>query len=223
MISRLVTVDLILTAAQRLHQLPEYQGLDLKALYQISKQVLNEWAKRIEAEGLLISLRAIVENTFLVFAQPDEPIDSLLKLGNELIDAAGQIEFWLSADRWLQPDQTRSLQELENAVGDKQSIDWFAGAKQIIGIKNSTEASNTLKEAFAWLLNDRNAPENSILRKFLIEAINGQKPVIPFAFASLFKDRYLWVFNRIAASKSVRNPKKARQRRKKNRNPTKSV
>jgi hypothetical protein len=217
MISRLVTVDLLLTFSQRLHQLPEYRNLDVKELYDISTLILNAWAQRIESEGLSVSLRAIVENVFLVF-QADASIDSLLDLANQLIDCAGRIESLLSGERLVQPAQTQSLQELENAVGDKASIEWFAGAKQIIGIANSTDAANTLKEALTWLLNDRDPPANSLLRQFLTKAINGAQPDIPRAFASLFKDRYLLVFKSHRQIEQYRR----RQKRTKNRNPAES-
>ena len=218
MISRLVTVDLLLTVSQRLRQLPEYRNLDVKELYDISMLILNEWAQRIEREGLSVSLRAIVENAFLVF-QADASIGSLLDLANQLIDCAGRIESLLSGERLVRPAQTQSLQELENAVGDKASIEWFAGAKQIIGIANSTDAANTLKEALTWLLNDRDPPANSLLRQFLTKAINGAQPDIPRAFASLFKDRYLLVFKSHRQIERYRR----RQKRTENRNPTESA
>jgi len=193
----LVTVDLLLTVSQRLHQLPEFSDFDLKELYEFSKLLLNDWAEKIEAGRLSVSLQAIVENTFLVFIpQPEIPSDrhdsigKLREIGDQLIHASGQIQSFLSTERLSQPDEIRLLQELETAIGDKEKIGWFDGAKEITARKNSTEAADNLKRALAWYLDLVNPPGNSATRQFLTEAINGAQQDIPLAFASLFKDRY---------------------------------
>jgi hypothetical protein len=188
MISRLVTVDLLLTVSQRLGQLSECKGRDLKELYDISKPILNEWAQRIEREGLSVSLEAIVENAFLI-TQPNTSIDSLRNMGHDVIGCAGQVEFFLS-ERGGQSVQIQWLQEFETAVNDERKAVWFEGAKEITGLKNSTEASDNLKKAFAWFLKTENLPEDSPLQKFLTEASNGQEPDIPLALVSLFQDYY---------------------------------
>ena len=72
MISRLVTVDMILMTSERLHQLPSFQNLELRQLYQFSMQILNSWAKRIEAEALSLSLSAIIESALVYFSLPDK-------------------------------------------------------------------------------------------------------------------------------------------------------
>jgi hypothetical protein len=134
MISRLVTVDLILTVFQRLHQLPEFSDLERTELVEISKLILNEWAMRIESEGLSVSLEAILQNAFLFFTQPDAPINLLLDYGDQLIDCAGRIESLLAAERVVQPDQTQSLQELENAVRGEGSVGCLTQPSESLGI-----------------------------------------------------------------------------------------
>jgi hypothetical protein len=146
MISRLITVDLLLTVSYRLAQLSECKGRDIKELYDISKPILNEWAQRIEREGLSVSLQAIVENTFL-FAQPNTSVDSLRIRGHDVIGCAGQVELFL-CERGGQPMQIQWLEQFETAVNDKQTVEWFEGAKQITELKNSTQASDNLKKAF---------------------------------------------------------------------------
>ena len=73
MISQLVTVDLLLTMAERLPLLPQYRELDWAALYKECKFVLNGLAKRIEAEGLSVSLGAISETHSSPYARIISP------------------------------------------------------------------------------------------------------------------------------------------------------
>jgi hypothetical protein len=195
MISRLVTVDVLLTVCQHLGQLPECKGRDLKELYDISKPILNEWAQRIEREGLSVSLQAIIENTFL-FTQPNTSIKSALDLGHQMIDCAGRLESFL-CERGGQSFQIQWLQEFETAVNDERTVEWFKGAKEITGVKNPTDASDNLKKALAWFLKVETPPKNSPLRNFLSEATNGKRPDIPLAFVSLFRDGYYLRFRKL--------------------------
>ena len=71
MISRLVTVDLLLTMSECLRLLPQYRELDSTGMYKVCEPVLNGWAKRIEAEGLSVSLGAITENALKSYSRPD--------------------------------------------------------------------------------------------------------------------------------------------------------
>jgi hypothetical protein len=195
MISRLVTVDLILTMSERLHLVPRCRDLELRQLYDVSTPILNRWAKRIEAEGLSVSLSAITENALVYFSLPDNKSD-LDKIGDQMIDCAGQIELFLYGERSIQPAKITLLQELEKAARAEESVDWFDGAKQIANVINQTEAADTLKEAFTWVLNYADLPDNSILRQFLNSGVNGENPDIPLAFVSLFKDPWLPWFKR---------------------------
>jgi hypothetical protein len=197
--SPLITVDLILTLSQRLRRLPECSESDLKDLYKQSKLLLNYLARKINEEGLTVSLGAIVESIFLdVNFQQEPSINLLLNTADDLIEAAGNCEFFLSCDRF--PHLARSqnhLTELENALKDQQRSRWFSGAKQIVDVVNPSDASNTLKEALKWFLNffgPINPLEYPVLREFLDEAIDGKEPNIPGGIVALFRERYLPTF-----------------------------
>jgi hypothetical protein len=144
-----------------------------------------------------------------------------LDIGTRLIDCAGEIESFLFAERLSQPDEIRSLQELENTVGNGEKIDWFVGARQIFGknLKNRTDASKKLKEFLEWCRSYTNPPEKSAARRFLTEAINGlenrTKPKIPSALISLFKERHYFELFKMERSWTQRSRKK--------RNPAKSA
>lgn len=197
-ISRLLTVDSILTLAQRLHRIPEYGELDLKQLYEVSKVLLNNCAKRIETEGLSVSLGTIVQNLIFFFDHRQEySIDLLIATADDLIGAASQIESFIAGERSSQPARLELLGKVETALQDRQIVAWFAGAKQIAGVKNPTDASDQLKESFAWFLKlfGKISPsEYPLLSQFLEKAISDKKPDIPEAFAAVFKANYYPTF-----------------------------
>jgi hypothetical protein len=190
LISRLVTVDLVLTTSERLHRRQEYSALDLRQLYTHSTSILNHWAKAIETRGLSCSLGAIVENAFLFF-EPGAPIDSLRDIGNQLIEVAGQIEHLLSGERSIQPFQVDSYQEFETALEDEDTIEWFTAAKEITDVVNATNASESLKACLAWLPNYIGA--SAELRKKMDQTLDFKKP-IPKAFVALLRDRYYHLY-----------------------------
>jgi hypothetical protein len=178
MISRLVTVDLVLTMSQRLRLLPELNECGCEALYEVCIKVLNGWAKRIETEGLNVSLDSIAENALSHFLLPTNT-EWLPDIGDKLIDWASRIESSLCGERWIQPFAVQRLQDLENAVRTGKPIEWFEAAKRITELANSTDASNRLQEFFTWLLRDIDLDENSTLRQLLTIGGSGKKPDIP--------------------------------------------
>jgi hypothetical protein len=189
MISRLVTVDLLLTMSERLRLLPQYRELDWAALYEVCESVLNGWAKRIEAEGLSVSLGAISENALKSFSRPDNQ-SLLTSIGDRLIDSAGEIEWLLCAKRMTQSLKTGVL--LENAANSGNPLPWGEAAKKITGLeKNVTNAGRKLQQFFGHLLSWDNPEEGSAYRKLLTEGINGTKPVIPEQLVPKLKELFL--------------------------------
>jgi hypothetical protein len=213
MISRLVTVDLVLTACSRLRHRPEYSELDLQQLCGCATSILNTWAQAIEMRGLAVSLETIVENAFSQLG-PEFTLDSLLETGNALIQEAGQIECYLSA-RSLQTIDYALVSGLETALDDKETIKWFTAAKQIIGAKNPTDASRSLRSLLAWLPSFVGASNDSTLQEKLNQILNNKKPKIPKAFVSLLRSNYYWRYKK--HKKTVSKPTKRHnsQRRKK--------
>jgi hypothetical protein len=194
MIPKRVTVDLILTVFERVSSLVESEEFTTRELCYYSVNLLSQWERTIEAQGLSVSLEAIVENAFRRLGRSKNPSATLLEIGMQLIEKSAHIETLLFGERFSQPGRLENLAELEQALKDKQLLDWFSGAKRIIGVVNSTNASDALRAALKWFL-DFSGPvspfENPVLRRFLDEAIGGQKPDIPGAFADLFEERYL--------------------------------
>ena len=178
MISRLVTVDLLLTMAERLRLLPQYRELDWAALYKECKFVLNGLAKRIEAEGLSVSLGAISENALTSYSLQDNQ-SPLALIGDRLIDSAGEIELLLCGDRLTQSLKTSGLPKLENAANSGNPLPWGEAAKKITGLENVTDAGRKLQQLFGHLLTWDNPEEGSAYRKLLTEGINETKPGIP--------------------------------------------
>ena len=172
MISRLVTVDLVLRVSHRLFLEARYPSLPC---YEAAIQVLNGWAKRIESEGLAVSLDAIAENALVRFSMPDNTTAELKDIGNDLIDSAEHIELILALRRIA---NQKPLKDWENAAQPVNPVEWFEAAKQITDLKNSTDASHRLQKLCVWTL-DFEPKEGSALRKLLDEAVNGECPDIP--------------------------------------------
>ena len=171
MISRLVTVDLVLTVSHRLSLEAKDPSLPY---YEAAIQILNGWAKRIESEGLAVSLDAISENALLRFSMPDNTSE-LRDIGNDLIERTKHIELLLTLGRLA---NQKPLEDWENAAQPVNLVEWFQAAKQITGLKNSTDASHRLQKLCVWTL-DFEPKEGSALRKLLDEAVNGECPDIP--------------------------------------------
>jgi hypothetical protein len=168
----------------------------MQALCEKAKPILNEWALRIEREGYSVSLEAVVENAFLL-AQPNFTIDSLTRSGHYVIDQALWVELSLAC-RAGQAARVQQRQEIEETFEDPQTIDWFDAAQEITGLRNSTEASKTLRRALKGLALAIRPPQGSRLQKFLAEAMDGNNPKIPSRLVSLLKDgpdsykKWLW-------------------------------
>jgi hypothetical protein len=191
MISRLVTVDLILTMSERLHLVPRCRDLELRQLYDVSTPILNRWAKRIEAEGLSVSLSAITENALVYFSLPNNQSE-LADIGDRIITCAGQVESLLCGERSMRLlMQTTLLQELENAAKSGNSIEWVEAAREITTAKkNQTNASERLQKYFRLLLTWDKAEDGSPYRDLLTKGVNGEKPRIPKQLVQKLKTRF---------------------------------
>jgi len=184
LISRLVTVDLVLTVSHRLSLEAKDPSLPY---YEAAIQILNGWAKRIESEGLAVSLDAISENALLRFSMPDNTSE-LRDIGNDLIERTKHIELLLTLGRLA---NQKPLEDWENAAQPVNLVEWFQAAKQITGLKNSTDASHRLQKLCVWTL-DFEPKEGSALRKLLDEAVNGACPPIPERLIGKLKEFHRW-------------------------------
>jgi hypothetical protein len=189
MISRGVTVDLLLTMSERLRLLPKYRELDRVALYEMCKPVLKEWARRIEALELSVSLGAISQNALTCYSLPDNQFE-LAEIGDRLIDSAVQIESFICAERMTRLLKTTSLLELENLAKSGNEVPWTKAVMQITGLKNATEAGNKLKQFFQHLLVWDNPEEGFAYRKLLTDGVNGIAPAIPHQLVARLKERF---------------------------------
>src|SRR5262249_51176893 len=96
MISRLVTIDLILTLSLRLRQceplrISEKCDLDF---YAAVRDILNHWARQIEEQGLSVSLETIAENAAQIFrsSKTEALWQHLTQIGDSLIEQARELE-----------------------------------------------------------------------------------------------------------------------------------
>jgi hypothetical protein len=183
MISRLVTVDLILMMSLRLYQVPKMQGSDPLVLYDVCMLVLNQWAKRIEKEGLSVSLQTVTENSLSLFLSSSDQRE-LIDIGHDEINRAKDIEEKLSLGRVIGLGSFAQLEKLEQAARSGDRVKWSEAAKKIMGVKNSTEAKRRLQRFCVWLpgfvhLDESTKDEYPTLSHLLASAANGECPEIP--------------------------------------------
>jgi len=182
--------------SQRLHLLAELNEFDSRTLNEVSIQVLNRWAKRIETEGLSVSLDSIAENALLSFSLPDNAdqlanIGELANIGDRLIDSAAQIESLLCTERMTQSLRTMVLPELENAANSGNPRPWGETAKEITGLANGTHAARKLQRFCGQLLIWDNPPQGSAYRKLLSDGADCKAPALPERLRAKLKERFL--------------------------------
>jgi hypothetical protein len=176
MISRLVTVDSILTMSEQLRRMLTRQNLDLKKRYDLSVSMLDTWAKKIEAKGLSVSLNTIMDNAFR--RRPDS-LSNLESVGDHLIDDATEIEWHLSGNRFVQSAKSSVPLVLENAAKSGDLIPFGKAAAQIVCLENSTDAAPILQQYFRGLLPWENPGDSPEYHKLLTAGANGGRPKIP--------------------------------------------
>ena len=179
MISRLVTVDLILTVSLRVCErelLPittdEFQ------LYRDILRVLDGWAKTIERQGLAVSLETIATNA-VEMAPKDyptalHPLMGLIATGYELISRSRDIESYLSFDRSLALLKQPTESEITLALNDHEFIGFKDAAAQITGLERSADGQKLLKEFLDWF-RDNFTDGSSEARTLLDEVISGDR------------------------------------------------
>jgi hypothetical protein len=186
---------LVLTVSHRLSLLLKHaqvkdSSLDLTTLHRGAIRVLNGWAKRIESEGLAVSLDAIAENALWSFSLPGNA-EELASIGDRLIDSAEEIESLLCGERLTQSLKTMILPKPENAAKSGHEVPWGEAAKEITGLVNVTDATWKLQQLFHHLLKWDNPEEGWAYRKLLTEGINGTRPGIPEQLVPELKERFL--------------------------------
>jgi hypothetical protein len=190
LISHLVTVDLVLTVSHRLFPQAKDPSLDLTTLREGATQVLNGWAKRIESEGVAVSLSAIAENALDSFSLSGNA-EELAQIGDRLIDSAIQIELLLCAERMQQSLKRIVLPELENAANSGGAIPWGKAAREITGLKsNVTRASKKLQQLCHVLLIWDDPARGSAYRKLLSDSAAGKAPALPERLVAKLKERF---------------------------------
>ena len=68
-----VTVDLVLSLS--VHLAPSFKNSKMEALLDISDKILREWAEKIRARKLSVSLEAITWNALRLASSPKESRD----------------------------------------------------------------------------------------------------------------------------------------------------
>jgi hypothetical protein len=190
LISLLVTVDLVLTVSHRLFLQAKDPSLDLATLSARAIQVLHGWAKRIESEGLAVSLSAIAENA-LASLSVSVNAQELAEIGDRLIDSAIQIESLLSLERMQQSLKRVVLPELENAANSGSEIPWGKAAREITGLKsNVTRASKRLQQLCHALLIWDDPARGSAYCKLLSDGAAGKAPALPERLVAKLKERF---------------------------------
>jgi hypothetical protein len=178
MISRLVTVDLILTTSLRLRQWKLLPFTDELELYATVREILNDWARNIEGLSINVSLGTIAENAVQLYhyseGEPSWP--RLINIGDQLIERAREIEGYIlnrSPGLLFAPIQ----EEIAKAFKEGKAVSFTEAAMDITVLENPSEATGRLKEFLTWLrdqivcdveskayqlLNDAVAQQNSL-------------------------------------------------------------
>src|ERR1700737_3343121 len=153
MISRLVTVDLLVTAATRINsQRP--QGDPIK-LFSSVVEILNCWAHKIESQGVSVSVECILDNVFWLKEQQQcVEWDDFKNLGLDLIETAAEFDSRLTSDRCLQSVSRPQMERVERAPERQDKVAFREAAKIVTGVKNPTEASESCRKCLNWCISE---------------------------------------------------------------------
>ena len=196
MTSRLVTVDLILSLSLQLRHwkplaITEEGSLDF---YAAIREMLNRWARQIEAQGLSVSLETIALGALQVLdaAGGERTSGRLEQIGDELIERAREIEGMI-LNRSIELVSVPVQHEIAKALKHGESVKFSEAADNITGLKNSTEARNLAKEFLAWVGHYAGDAERSLLGEIIEE-----KRELTTSAVELFKSRnYFPFFNAV--------------------------
>ena len=206
MISRLVTVDLILSTSLRLQKSTVFPITEEQlAFYGAIRDLLNGWARKIEGRGLAVQLGTIIESALRVYLAGTETpantwMNDLMSIGDQLIQRAGEIEGHIlnrSAELLFAPIQ----EEIAKALTEGDPVKFTQAATDIVTLRNSTkplknptEARNRLKEFLTWIRDYASDDERS-----LIDDVIKEKRELTTSAVELFKRRdYFPFFNGLA-------------------------
>jgi hypothetical protein len=188
MISRLITVDLILAVSVRLRQWDQLPIIEEGSLdfYASIRELLNHWAKQIEEQGLSVSLETIAENATQIYQsfKGEASWERLTQIGDSLIERAGEIE-GLILNRSMEVLRVPRQKEIAKALQEGERVPFKDAAADITERKNSAEAQNLLKE-FLTRLRDRDTDAESDAWRLLGDVIEKNRELTTSA-VELFK------------------------------------
>ncbi len=200
MTSRLVTVDLILTTSLRLQQSLYPITEEQLSFYRSIREILDGWARQIEAQGLAVRLETIAENALeICLTSAEAGSNDLAQIGDQLIERAREIES-LTLNRWVDLLSAPAREELAKALKGGEPVSFKVAAMDITSLKNVTEARDRLKEFLTWLDNWYAREGGSEASSLLNDIIGENRPLTTTA-VELFKNRYFPTFEAIRALK----------------------
>ena len=151
MISRLVTIDLVVTVITRVHgQILAEERIDPVDLLQPALDILNQWALKIESSGTAVSLDCILFNVLWLKTLPQYADSDILELGLQLITNAAQFNSLLELKRMAENPPSPLSETMEKALKSGRKLTFHQAAKVVTGLANSTEAANRFFEFLVW-------------------------------------------------------------------------
>src|SRR5260370_1075459 len=142
MISRLVTIDSLVTAITRMHsQLPhDTRGYPVE-LFNFVLEILNRWAHMIESRGASVSLDCILDNVFWLKTQQRYVDADFTELGLQLIADAAMFDNLLDGSRSTKNFTSPEMEQMEKALKNSDKVSFHKAAKIITELTNPTEAA----------------------------------------------------------------------------------
>lgn len=198
MISRLVTVDLLVTAVTRIHsQLPQDARGDPAQLFNPVLEILNRWAHKIESQGLSVSLDCILDNVFWLKTRQQYVDADFAELGLQLIANVPMFDSLLAGSRLTSDLANRFMEAMEKALESPDKVSLHEAAKIITELKNSTEAAKSCRKFLNWFnsvcyIRDSLSPKvKAVIEKVLSEPQAGKSLEIPRGLAVELRREYL--------------------------------
>jgi hypothetical protein len=207
MISRLVTIDLVVTVITRVHgQILAEERIDPVDLLQPALDILNQWALKIESSGTAVSLDCILFNVLWLKTLPQYADSDILELGLQLITNAAQFNSLLELKRMAENPPSPLSETMEKALKSGRKLTLHQAAKVVTGLANSTEAANRFFEFLVWF--QSRTPDSEKVKGFVTKIVSdfnrGEKAkasTITELFASELSRQY-------QLFKSMRPPRK---------------
>jgi len=155
MISRLVTIDLLVSAVTRTRgQLPGSEWKESIELFNTLLKTFNCWAHKIESQGASVSLDCIFENVLWLKTQQQYFNADFEELGLKLIADASYLDSLLGMGRATQNVPRPDMEKMEKALESSDKVSFYEAARITTVLKNPTEAAESFRNFLDWCIHE---------------------------------------------------------------------